>query len=390
MNRNHLNWTLFFLSPLLFLSTAIADHGVLMVAKGDIKIQSAKDKSIRAGKMGDKVYAKDIIIAGKDSRAKIVMVDKNVLNISPDSKIEIQTYVFKPEENKKNVVLNVLYGKVRSSVEQKYDGEKNKFHVKTPSAVAGVRGTDFLVSFNQSNQSSQIVTFSGQVQVGSGVGASGQIQNPVFVMPGQTTTASPNTPPAAPVALSKNEMATLNKETAADTGSAKPTPQEQKTSESKEPKKEDAPKEPKKEDAPKEQKPDGDKPKSSEKTNSDGSKQGDASGTKTGDAPKERAPASAESQTAPTGGTAPSGDKAPGPGTGATTMAPGAADMRNETPTGVPMTGGTAGRGLASEINLPPPDTACAACKPMIVLPPVSNDILQGTGKTKVNITIQN
>lgn len=184
--------------------------GVMMVVKGSITIQSKSGKSTPA-KVGAKVFPQDTIVAGPDSRAKIVMSDKNVINISPDTKMALEKYVYNPQSDQKNVLLNVVYGKVRSTVNQKYDGDKNTFQVKTASAVAGVRGTDFLASFNQSTQTSKVVTFSGMVEVGK-PGPNGAILNTVKVAPGQFTTASPAKPPTPPAAVPKAELNSLNQE----------------------------------------------------------------------------------------------------------------------------------------------------------------------------------
>lgn len=189
-------------------------HGVLMVVKGDVEVLSVKTKTIQKAKVGDKVFPGDTISAGKDARAKVVMTDKNILNISPDTKIEIAKYEFKPQEDKKNVLLNVVYGKVRATVSQKYDGDKSQFNVKTPSAVAGVRGTDFITQHSPVTNTSKVVTFSGRVDVGSGFGADGKIVNPVSVSPGQFTVATNQAPPAPPVKLSPGELQQMNKETA--------------------------------------------------------------------------------------------------------------------------------------------------------------------------------
>jgi hypothetical protein len=203
----------------LFVSvSALAGDGVFMVVKGDIRVQSKASGEVKA-KVGSKVTEGDIVIAGPDSRAKIVMVDKNVLNISPDTKIVIEKYKFDQAKDEKNVSLNVLYGKVRSTVNQKYDGEKNSFNIKTPSAVAGVRGTDFITGFNPTTNSSKIVTFEGQVLTGSGMDASGKILNAVAVNPGQFTVATAGAPPAPPAAVPKAELASLNNETKADSPS---------------------------------------------------------------------------------------------------------------------------------------------------------------------------
>ena len=207
------------ISSLVFSIAANANQGVFMVVKGDVQVQ-AKGGSLQKAKPGLKVNEGDTIIAGADARAKVVMVDKNVLNISPDSKVLIEKYVFNEGSNQKNVSLNVLYGKMRSTVKQKYDGEKNTFNVKTPSAVAGVRGTDFVTSFNNVTNTSKIVTFEGSVQMGTGIGPGGVIQNAVAVNPGQFSVAGAGSPPTAPAAVPKAELASMQKDTNAETGSS--------------------------------------------------------------------------------------------------------------------------------------------------------------------------
>lgn len=214
-----------------------------MVVKGDVKVE-AKGKAPVAAKVGMKVNDPDKIIAGKDARAKIVMQDKNVLNISPDTVVVIEQYKTAEVDGKKEVSLNVLYGKVRATVNQKYDGEKSKFQVKTPSAVAGVRGTDFMVS-HVGNQS-RIVTFEGSVSVGSGLDPSGKIENPVNCKAGEMTTASNQGPPAPPMKVPPQELQAMNKESSTDGGKRPDATNERevatdKKEEKKEDKKEDKP-----------------------------------------------------------------------------------------------------------------------------------------------------
>src|SRR4051812_47427520 len=78
-------------------------HGVLRVVKGDVQIKSAKSGQTAKARLGEQVFPKDVIVTGKDSRAKIVMVDNNEINISPDSQIEIQHYEYDPSKEKKDV-----------------------------------------------------------------------------------------------------------------------------------------------------------------------------------------------------------------------------------------------------------------------------------------------
>lgn len=210
------------LSLLLFLpATAFANKviGSFAVVKGKVSVKDKKG-TLSSAKVGGKVKESDTIIAEKDSRAKLVMIDQNQLNISPESEISLDKYTFEPEKNEKSVLINVLYGKVRSEVNQKYDGKENTFHVKTPAAVAGVRGTDFLAGFNASSKQSQFVTFKGLVEVGQS-GPGNTIINAVSVAPGQATTAIAGSPPAAPSAMPKSELAKIDNESNSDKSAAK-------------------------------------------------------------------------------------------------------------------------------------------------------------------------
>lgn len=210
---------LFALGATLLLSTSVfadENYGTLMVSKGEITVTRADGKTEK-GRIGLKVYSKDSVTAGKDSRAKIVFVDKNVMNISPESKVVIESYRADSSGDNRGAELSVAYGKIRNTVNQKYDGEKSKFTVKTPSAVAGVRGTDFMVSFSKVSEASKIVTFAGAVDVAK-VDKMGTMSEPVRVSPGQYSVTAPTADkPSQPQTLPKNELASLNNETNTDT-----------------------------------------------------------------------------------------------------------------------------------------------------------------------------
>ena len=223
----------FFLASILFFALmtvsarASAACGEVAVSKGDVKIEVAKDKKVSAAPQGTKVCAGDTIISGPQSRAKVKMEDGNELNISPDSRILIETYEYKPSDNKKKVMLNVLYGKVRAATreENMYNdkdksGQANTFQVRTKSAVAGVRGTDFLTSFDRMSSKSEVLTFKGTVEVGQ-PGPGGQMMNPVKVQAGQKTEALPGAPPEPPRPVPPKEMEQQSRETKADTASNK-------------------------------------------------------------------------------------------------------------------------------------------------------------------------
>lgn len=190
-------------------------YGIFMVVKGTVDIDSVKTGKNQA-KVGVKVYPGDKVTTQKDSRAKIVMSDRNVMNISPESVLTILKYDNDPKSNVKNVELELSQGKVRNNVEQKYDGDKSKFIIKTPTAVAGVRGTQFLTSFDVKSRVTEVVTFKGAVQMAP-VLASGKVSAQfVTIKKGEASSVkqgqeAPETPRTVP----KEEMKKVEKESQA-------------------------------------------------------------------------------------------------------------------------------------------------------------------------------
>ncbi len=189
-------------------------YGLFMIVKGEVTFQNPNTPAQKA-KVGAKVFEGAIIKSEKDSRAKIVMADRNVFNISPETKLTIQKYDATP--GKKSVSLSLEEGKVRVNVEQKYDGSKEKFLLKTPTVVAGVRGTQFLGSYSSATKVSQMTAFQGTVTMTS-FNSSGQPLGTVKVEKGQSSTANFNQPPEAPKFVPKQELKSLEKSTAS-TGS---------------------------------------------------------------------------------------------------------------------------------------------------------------------------
>ena len=185
---------------------AADSYGIFMVVKGDVKVETGGKTS--TAKVGGKVQEGDVIRTGADSRAKVVMSDRNVISISPETTIRLAKYV--ADNNQKEVELELSAGKARANVEQKYQGEKDRFLMKTPSAVAGVRGTRFLMGFDPVTAMSSVVTFHGAVSFASYV--DGRLSPPVTVIQGQTTSSVGGELPKPPSTIPKGELRKMESE----------------------------------------------------------------------------------------------------------------------------------------------------------------------------------
>ncbi|MFZ3228651.1 MAG: FecR family protein [Pseudobdellovibrio sp.] len=188
--------------------TKAADYGIFMVVKGDIKIQKLDNQS-QVAKVGLKVAVGDTIVSAIDSRAKIVMSDRNVINISPSTKLKIEKYTSGTD---KNVELSLSEGKVRTNVEQEYDGEKTKFLIKTPTAVAGVRGTQFITSYDVKTKVTEIVTLKGQVAFTSLTAKNAGAANTVLVQKGESSSMADGQVPEKPKAVSKDDLKSMDRD----------------------------------------------------------------------------------------------------------------------------------------------------------------------------------
>jgi hypothetical protein len=376
-----LSFALFFSNA----SWAEGMHGVFMVVKGNVNLTN-NQALIKKVKVGDKVVPGDLVETAIDSRAKIVMTDRNVINISPETKLKIEKYENNGED--KNVEMNLLEGKVRNNVEQKYDGEKNKFIVKTPTAVAGVRGTQFFTSFDPNTKLTSVVTLRGAVSLAP-LNMNVANAKPVIIKMGESTTLAPGANPETPKPMPKEDLKKLDQES---TVSAAPS-------------KQDAPKETAKGD----KKSDDKKSDSKDSNSATGSTSGSAtnetaSSNKASSPPAEQAAATPAttmaSEPAAASGTgrapasidpsAPAASAAPAPSASTAATAPAPFKMVEVGDVDV----GQFKQILppAAAVNQPKPPSPTLVNKPVTAVTPVTviNDIIRGTtGKAHVIIIPQ-
>ncbi len=90
------------------------------------------------------VFTGDILISEEASRASIKLNDRSVIGLAPQSKLVIDKSIYDPEKNKRSSFVSLLWGKARFVV-AKISGD-SEYQVKTPTAVCGVRGSDFALA----------------------------------------------------------------------------------------------------------------------------------------------------------------------------------------------------------------------------------------------------
>jgi len=148
-------------------------------------------------KLNAKVYVGDRIQTGPSGRVTILFLDDSVLTLAPKTKIEINSLVYKPKENLRSSVFSLVEGKLKAVVGGWFSetGQETQWQLRTPTAVAGVRGCS-LVAEVGGDGGSTFAGLSGVVAVTALVDAQGHVlalQANYFVvvppggLPGQAT-----------------------------------------------------------------------------------------------------------------------------------------------------------------------------------------------------------
>jgi len=131
---------------------------VVKIVRGEVDVLTL-GKTSRL-KVDDWVEDGAVVKTAEKSFAKLIFIDKSQMNIGPNSEMRIEKF----SENDAGVI-DLVKGKIRSQVTKDYlqikDKDKSKLFIKTPNAVMGIRGTNFMISTNGKNTAA--ILFEGEV-----------------------------------------------------------------------------------------------------------------------------------------------------------------------------------------------------------------------------------
>jgi hypothetical protein len=143
-----------FFSFLLLLCAIVAmpalagEAGRVKVSKGDVQIE--RDGKRLPAPVGATILARDTVKTGRDGSVGITFQDNSLLSAGPNSELVIERFVFDTTTHKgefdtalKKGTLAVVSGKI---VKQSPEAMR----IKTPAAIMGVRGTEFVVKVDES------------------------------------------------------------------------------------------------------------------------------------------------------------------------------------------------------------------------------------------------
>jgi hypothetical protein len=135
---------LFALATVAFAAPALAaDIGLIKVSKGSVQIERGGARVPAA--VGASLRASDVIVTGADGSAGITFTDNSLVSVGPNSVFAIEKYSFDSTTHAGHFEGNLRQGRLAAVSGKMVKQSPESMKIRTPSAIMGVRGTDFVV-----------------------------------------------------------------------------------------------------------------------------------------------------------------------------------------------------------------------------------------------------
>ena len=120
------------------------DIGQIKTSKGDVAIERGGQSM--PGGVGARLQSADVIKTGGDGSVGITMSDNSLLSAGPNSIVSLDRYAFDTTTNQGQFETSVRKGSLSIVSGRIAKQSPIAMTVRTPTAVLGVRGTEFAVS----------------------------------------------------------------------------------------------------------------------------------------------------------------------------------------------------------------------------------------------------
>jgi len=130
---------------------------------GDVKLYPEGKNKMVTPKIGMAVKRKDVIKTGPNSWVTLAFENSSIIKIAPNSEVKVDKIKYDLEERIMKTKIDIFgVGKLFAAVRKLK--KKSRFKIGTPTAVVGVRGTEFMVDVPDKN-TAIFAVFKGKVIV---------------------------------------------------------------------------------------------------------------------------------------------------------------------------------------------------------------------------------
>ena len=120
-----------------------AEIGLVKVSQGAVRIERGAQRI--DAKVGTAVQPADVIVTGADGSAGITFSDNSLVSVGPDSVFAIDKYRFDTTTHAGEFEGSLKRGRLAAVSGKMVKQSPEAMKIRTPSAIMGVRGTEFVV-----------------------------------------------------------------------------------------------------------------------------------------------------------------------------------------------------------------------------------------------------
>jgi hypothetical protein len=124
-----------------------ADVGLVKVSKGNVQIE--RNGAKMSAPVGAPVQTSDVIMTGADGSAGITFTDNSLVSVGPNSVFAIDKYRFDSTTHAGEFEGSLRKGRLAAISGKMVKQSPESMKIRTPSAIMGVRGTEFVVQVDE-------------------------------------------------------------------------------------------------------------------------------------------------------------------------------------------------------------------------------------------------
>jgi hypothetical protein len=125
-----------------------SDVGEIKVSRGAVHIERGGQQL--PGPIRTRIQQSDVIITGADGSAGITFMDDSLLSVGPNSVLAIDRFEFDSTTHRGTFDSSLKKGTLAAVSGKLAKQSPDAMKVRTPAAVLGVRGTEFVVRTSES------------------------------------------------------------------------------------------------------------------------------------------------------------------------------------------------------------------------------------------------
>ena len=134
------------LAFLVAAAAGAAEIGQIKVSNGQVTVER-KGETL-PGRIGVRLEPADVLKTGPDGSVGITMADNSLLSAGPNSILSLDRFDFDPTSNQGRFDAQLQKGSLAVISGRMAKQSPEAMTVRTPSAILGVRGTEFVLSAN--------------------------------------------------------------------------------------------------------------------------------------------------------------------------------------------------------------------------------------------------